>query len=62
MPTIPTHSILSLPAAFLRSLRRERDNRAAAHTLSHLDDHILRDIGLNRGDLDAAVRSLRHHR
>lgn len=32
-------------------IRRWRDHRAAVAALNALDDHLLRDIGLNRGDV-----------
>lgn len=33
--------------------------RASLRILRALDDHMLQDIGLTRGDIDAAVRNLR---
>jgi uncharacterized protein YjiS (DUF1127 family) len=38
--------------------RARRSYRATRKTLSSLDDHVLRDIGLRRGNLDAAIREM----
>lgn len=43
-------------AAFWRRRKDERDARRAARELSRLDDHLLRDIGLARSQIDYAVR------
>ena len=34
-------------------LRNKRRRRARRNTLSHVDDHLLRDIGLSRSDVIA---------
>lgn len=48
------------PLAMLRAWHsassRERTHRRAAKALRELDDHMLNDIGLTRGGIDAAVR------
>lgn len=46
-------------AAFWRRQAGERAARRAARELSRLDDHLLRDIGLARSQIDYAVRHLR---
>jgi uncharacterized protein YjiS (DUF1127 family) len=56
MHTIVMDRILALPAALVRGLRQEREHRAAAAALRHMGDHLLRDIGLNPGDIDGSVR------
>lgn len=43
-------------AAMVRAWRRERALRATVGRLAALDDHMLRDIGLSRGDIAAGVR------
>ena len=45
-------------AAGWNRFRRERELRATVETLHRLDDHLLRDIGLRRGDIEAGVRRL----
>ena len=42
-------------ATLYRSYRRWQARRAAIRELAGLSDHILRDIGLNRGDIRTAV-------
>lgn len=42
----------------IASLRRRFKRQATRRTLMNLDDHILRDIGLIRGDIDAVLRML----
>jgi uncharacterized protein YjiS (DUF1127 family) len=37
-------------------LSRYRERSLAAHRLRHLDDHLLRDIGIERADIERAVR------
>lgn len=49
----------SLRARLADAWRRARDwdrRIAASRTLHALDDHILRDIGLHRADIDAEIR------
>jgi uncharacterized protein YjiS (DUF1127 family) len=56
------HGLPARAAALLRSgwrgWRRERQLQATVATLNRLDDHLLRDIGLPRGDIEAGVRRL----
>lgn len=40
----------------LRGMLVERRARLAQHRLGELDDHILRDMGIRRGDIADAVR------
>lgn len=40
----------------LRALSRGISNRAAIRQLAEADDHMLRDIGLTRSDVTAALR------
>jgi uncharacterized protein YjiS (DUF1127 family) len=37
--------------------QRHRSERLAIHQLRHLDDHLLRDIGLTRDGIDERVRT-----
>lgn len=48
---------LSVLSALARWLRRRRD----LQLLQSLDDHLLKDIGLNRGNLMSAVWGRDHH-
>ena len=43
-----------LSGALVHRLRERRRRRAAAIALSHLNDHLLRDIGLTRADVMSA--------
>ena len=43
-------------AALWRRLRRHHEAGIAGQRLAALDDHLLRDIGLDRADIAAAVR------
>lgn len=47
-----------LRSAWRNHARRRRDN-IAAHRLARLDDHLLRDVGIGRCDIDAAVHGRR---
>lgn len=42
--------------SLLRRWRHRRRTRATIETLRGLDDHMLRDIGVARGDIAARVR------
>ena len=48
--------LLAAPSALWRGYRRHQERRAAADALRRLDDHLLRDIGIRRGDIDPSVR------
>lgn len=48
--------------ALWRAWRRRRALRRAGAHLGRLDDNLLRDIGLHRGDIDDAVRGRLHLR
>lgn len=45
----------SAVARFAASLREAGERRRAVRSLASLDDHMLRDIGLTRFDVDAAL-------
>ncbi|MFO1144072.1 MAG: DUF1127 domain-containing protein [Amaricoccus sp.] len=46
------------PGAFLRRLASEARLRRQVHHLQSLDDHLLRDIGVDRSGIPRAVRGL----
>ena len=46
----------SWPAKALAAVAAERAARNAIHELERWDDHMLRDIGLERMDIEAAIR------
>jgi uncharacterized protein YjiS (DUF1127 family) len=48
--------VAGVPALW-RRWRKERRMRATINTLHRLNDRTLRDIGLERGDIEPAVRS-----
>ena len=70
-------SVASAAARFATRLREAGEHRRVVHSLASLDDHMLRDIGLTRFDVAAALvepaltdgtlvlaeraRELRHH-
>lgn len=43
--------------ALAMALRRRRQQRQALHALSALDDRMLRDLGLDRGQIQAVVET-----
>ena len=51
--------ILAAPARMLGAWREIRKHRQGMDELRMLDDRMLQDIGLTRGDIDEAVRNLR---
>jgi uncharacterized protein YjiS (DUF1127 family) len=53
--------LLGLPSALWRGYQRRQSRRAVTAALRQMDDHILRDIGLSRGDIEAAIRSAGPH-
>ena len=57
--TLDTFSFFGTIMRPLTAVRRHMQRHAARRTLMQLDDHLLRDIGLNRGEIDAVVRQLR---
>ncbi len=46
---------VSAVARFAARLREAGEHRRVVHTLASLDDHMLRDIGLTRFDVDSAL-------
>jgi|EndMetStandDraft_4_1072995.scaffolds.fasta_scaffold961921_2 uncharacterized protein YjiS (DUF1127 family) len=50
-------SVVSRMGEFLKSLAGLAKSRIALNELSQLDDHMLRDIGLNRGDIFEARKA-----
>lgn len=57
-----SHPILATFAAVARllaSVAEVRQRRAVVNSLASLDDHMLRDIGLNRCDVDSALEQSR---
>jgi uncharacterized protein YjiS (DUF1127 family) len=51
-----------MPARTLwRAVSRRLAARAVARTLGAFDEHMLADIGLERDDVEDAVRHLRRH-
>jgi len=47
---------LTLLERWHRSLQRQRAAALARHRLRQLDDHLLRDIGIDRADIAEVVR------
>jgi len=47
---------LTLAASLIESAARELRARRDMENLAHYDDHMLRDIGLTRSDIEGAVR------
>jgi uncharacterized protein YjiS (DUF1127 family) len=41
---------------YVRGAGQRAEHRAAAAALLSLDDHLLRDLGVRRGDVDRLVR------
>jgi uncharacterized protein YjiS (DUF1127 family) len=50
--TIADHLWPAAAGGWLATLRRLLDDRHARRELAALDDHVLRDIGLTRGDVE----------
>jgi uncharacterized protein YjiS (DUF1127 family) len=49
-------ALAGLGIAFVRRLSTALRRRRDAHLLARADDHMLRDIGLTRSQIDGAVR------
>lgn len=52
----PGLGALAMLRAWHSASSKERSYRRAAKALRELDDHMLNDIGLSRGEIDSAVR------
>ncbi len=50
-----THRLVALLTRLYEALRRMRRRSRLLHELQALDDHMLRDIGLHRGEIDSVV-------
>lgn len=50
-------SVTALARDIFARARQRRAGRLAAHSLRHLDDHLLRDIGITRDAIDTMVRN-----
>jgi uncharacterized protein YjiS (DUF1127 family) len=50
------HGFAAILKGWVAARRVRRAERQALTDLSHLDAHLLRDIGLNPGDVQAALR------
>jgi uncharacterized protein YjiS (DUF1127 family) len=55
-PRRPAPPRLTLLERWHRRLQHRRATALAKHRLGQLDDHLLRDIGLDRADIDRWVR------
>ena len=60
IPGVSALQLLDLAAAALRSLRLYRSRRRTSRFLQGLDDAGLKDIGLQRGMVDAAFHDVRY--
>ena len=52
-------AVLAAPRRLLAGAARHRADQRAVETLLSLDDHLLRDIGVHRGDVERVVRGRR---
>ena len=59
-PGFSAQQLLDLTAAALRSLRLYRSRQRTSRFLQGLDDAGLKDIGLQRGMVDAAFHDVRY--
>jgi uncharacterized protein YjiS (DUF1127 family) len=55
MKDISVEKAAMLPATLLGAVQRYLRYRAQLFSIKGLDDHILHDIGVNRGELSAAA-------
>ena len=53
--TSPVTAILSVAGRLVNRIREARERRHVVQSLASFDDHMLRDIGLTRFDLDSAL-------
>ncbi len=53
--TAAVRMAVNATVAFVRATWKARRHRRVVGTLLHVDDHMLRDIGLTRGDVAAAL-------
>ena len=54
--------LLTIASRFWRTLAGMVEARRTRASLSRLDDHMLKDIGLSRGSIESAVRAGRSRR
>ena len=53
--TSPVTAILTVAGRLVNRIREARERRHVVRSLASFDDHMLRDIGLTRFDLDSAL-------
>ena len=53
-----TQAILSAPARFLQYVIKQHRDAQLGKTLRRLDDHLLRDMGLSREEVEARYPSI----
>ena len=58
LPAAGLRFLVRLAASLARAYRKERVRRATSATLSALDDRMLCDIGVDRGDIPYIARSM----
>ena len=51
----PVSTLLAAVIRFAAKMKEAGERRRVVHSLATLDDHMLRDIGLTRFDVDAAL-------
>ena len=58
--TAPQPSLAGMIGDLFRRARRRNDLRHARNQLRALDDHLLRDMGIERSQIDEVFRAGRH--